>query len=104
MNRNHRMRYLPLFVSLAAATCQDYTDFTNRWNVIVKGDLVLQNSDFEGRTYVGGTAHLKHFALGMKMGLQCSRENVLTANWVLADSGNFCGGKYIKLLDANLTE
>ena len=87
------MRWLPIFFSLVAAQCNDYTDFTNRWNVIVKGDLNLQSSDFEGRTYVGGTATLKHFALGMKLGFQCTRDNVLTANWVMADSGNFCGGK-----------
>ena len=82
------------YASLAASTCHNFNNLVNRWNVITEGDMTLVKSDFEGRSWIGGTSHLQHFALGEKLYLQCSTENVLITGSMNAEHGNLCGGAY----------
>ena len=81
-----------LLAQSVIATCPSFKPLSDEWNVILSGDLTLLSSDFEGKSYVGGTATLSNFALGMKLNLQCSQDPVLSAAKVNAYSGNFCGG------------
>ncbi len=89
-------KFVPLFAyaSLVSSTCYNFNNLVNQWNVITEGDLSLVKSDFEGRTFVGGTANLAHFALGEKLNFQCSSDNVLVTGAMNAEHGNLCGGAY----------
>jgi hypothetical protein len=73
--------------------CNQFQENVNNWHVSIDGDMTLYESDFEGRTYVRGTATIRNFAFGEKRYYQCTNDAVMTANRVIADSGNFCGGK-----------
>ena len=92
-----------LFLATGAyAHCQIFNNMFGHWNVLVEGDMTLARSDIEGRTFVGGTANLVNFAIGQKLGYQCTKDYVLSAAKVIGNSGNFCGGK-VATTNAQLT-
>ena len=83
---------IPLFAVIASASCPNYQNLVDRWNVIASSDVGILHGNFEGRAYAGGTATLEHFAIGEKINNQCSGEPTLSANKIVAKEGNFCGG------------
>ena len=79
-------------VSATLSPCAQFNNLFKKWNVITSGDMWLQNSDFEGRTWVGGTANVRNFAFGEKLGFKCTQDPVILASRFIASSGNLCGG------------
>lgn len=91
------MRLYPLLLALfaqnVAANCNEFNNLVNYWNVITEGDVQLIRSDFEGRSWIGGTLNAQNWALGEKLHFQCTNDPVAYIGRVVANSGNACGGK-----------
>jgi hypothetical protein len=83
--------FLQFLFVFANAQCSNYQNMFNYWNVISRTDASVVRGEFEGRTYVAWNVYLSSFTIGRALTQQCSTLTAISANYISASEGNFCG-------------